>query len=454
MGDETSSRETRRPGQDRLIGRVLATRFELLELLTRGAMGKIYRAHQTDLGRECAIKVLDIRYVPDASEEFTARFFREASLAAKLSHPNVVTVFDYGRTEDDVYFIAMELLRGKTLAKLLNQERRLPWQRAIDIATQLCRGLRVAHGEDVVHRDLKPANIFLVDTGDGELVKIVDFGLAKVMNPDAKEEQLTQIGAFMGSARYACPEQIRGTDIDGRADIYAVGIILYEMITGQVPFDGPNEAAVLVAHMRAQPKRFHEVAPDVDVPEELERVIFKAFAHKREDRFASAAELLQALKSASGLSALLVTANNGLPRAKPVSETTTGSGFTLAPFEATANLPRLSARPTPKRVLWFGGGALAMTLLIASVLVVRCAAGPSSAASEEDETSGHVAVTVSGGACKVAVDGVAQGASPVAPVAVHPGMHTVTCTRTDGRVLSTQVRVDARESASARFVGD
>jgi serine/threonine protein kinase len=453
MGDETSSRDVWRPGRDRLVGRVLATRFELVELLARGAMGKIYRAHQTDLDRECAIKVLDVRCDPDAEGEFTLRFFREASLAAKLSHPNVVTVFDYGRSDDDVYFIAMELLLGKTLAKVLSQHpsRRLPRERAIDIAGQVCRGLRVAHGEDIVHRDLKPANIFLVDTGSGELAKIVDFGLAKVMHPEAKEEQLTRVGAFMGSARYASPEQILGIDIDGRADIYALGIMLYEMIAGVVPFDGPNEASVLVAHMRGEAKTFREVAPDVDVPEDLERAIRRAFSHRREDRFATAGEFLYALKSASGIGERPSIAGGRYPRTQLI-QTVTSSSLTPAPFEATAGPKRARAAHVPKRALWALGAALVLFLPLGALLVEHFVPSKGSTAAEEmDGMPGTVTVTVTGGDCKIAIDGVPKGASPRGPIAVHPGMHTVTCTRPNGRVFATRLRVETQQSASARF---
>src|ERR1700684_3223713 len=224
---------------DPLIGRVINDRFRIVSLIARGGMGKVYRAEQSTLGRVCAIKVLNPNYAGEHDPEFHKRFFLEASIASKLTHPNTVTIFDYGRTDDDIYFMAMELLEGVTLHRAIREVGCFPEERVAHIGRQICRALREAHALGCIHRDLKPANIFLVEHGDEpDFVKVLDFGLVKDVRSDIKpEEQLTQTGLFMGSPKYMAPEQIRGEKVDARTDIYSLGIIMYEMCTGKVPFD-------------------------------------------------------------------------------------------------------------------------------------------------------------------------------------------------------------------------
>jgi serine/threonine protein kinase len=219
------------PAADPLIGRLINDRYRIASLVARGGMGRVYRAEQAPLGREVALKVLHPRYEGDHDPEFQRRFFLEASTCAKLSHPNTVTIFDYGRTEDDIYYIAMELLEGRTLHRAVRTDGPFAPQRAMHIARQVCRSLREAHKSGLVHRDLKPANVFLMRHGDEEdFVKVLDFGLVKdIETPD---EDLTETGLFMGSPKYMSPEQIRGENVDGRCDVYALGVMLYEMLTG------------------------------------------------------------------------------------------------------------------------------------------------------------------------------------------------------------------------------
>ena len=283
-------------GPDPLIGRVVNDRFRIIAMIARGGMGKVYRAEQAPLGREVALKVLTTNYSGDSDPEFHKRFFLEASICSKLTHPNTVTIFDYGRTDDDVYYIAMEMLEGRTLHRALRDEGPFTGERAVGIARQICRSLREAHGLGVIHRDLKPANVYLVRHGDeNDFVKVLDFGLVK--NVEDKGEDLTQTGLFMGSPKYMSPEQIRGERADPRADIYSLGVMIYEMVVGKVPFDRPNSVNILMAHVHEAPPPFAEINPNVSVAPELEALVMKCLNKQAADRFSSMEELLGAMKS-------------------------------------------------------------------------------------------------------------------------------------------------------------
>ncbi|HEY3822518.1 MAG TPA: protein kinase [Polyangiaceae bacterium] len=284
-----------------MIGRVINDRFKINALIARGGMGKVYRAEQSPLGRVCAIKVLNPNYAGEHDPEFHKRFFLEASIASKLTHPNTVTIFDYGRTEDDIYYMAMEYLEGHTLHRAIREASHFAEERAAHIARQICRALREAHSLGVIHRDLKPANIFLVEHGDEtDFVKVLDFGLVKNVSGDGKGEDLTQTGLFMGSPKYMAPEQIRGDKVDARTDIYALGIIMYEMITGKVPFDRPNSVNILMAHVNEEAPALRQMNPNVNVSPAIEDTVARCMAKDPDQRFRSMDEVLASLKRVGG----------------------------------------------------------------------------------------------------------------------------------------------------------
>ncbi len=287
---------------DPLVGRVIQDRYTLSAVVARGGMGKVYKAEQRPLNRVCAVKVLNPNYAGDQDPEFEKRFVLEASIAAKLTHPNTVTVFDYGRTEgeDGFYFMAMEYLEGQTLQRAIREAGFFTEERACHVARQICRALREAHGLGVIHRDLKPANVFLVQHGDeSDFVKVLDFGLVKNVS-DSKTEDLTQTGLFMGSPKYMAPEQIQGQRVDARTDIYALGVILFEMITGKVPFDRPNSVHILMAHVNEAPPDMRVINPNLAISPELENLVLSCLAKNPDERPESMDAVLTALKRTAG----------------------------------------------------------------------------------------------------------------------------------------------------------
>ncbi|MEZ4393225.1 MAG: serine/threonine-protein kinase [Polyangiales bacterium] len=280
---------------DPLLGRVINGRFKILSVLARGGMGKVYRAEQSPLGRLIALKVLNPNYSGENDPEFHKRFFFEASIVARLSHANTVTLYDYGQTDDGVYFMAMELLEGRTLHRRLRDEGPVAVPSALHIALQVCRSLREAHGLGVIHRDLKPANIFLIRRDDDDdFVKVLDFGLVKSTDTDG--ESLTQTGLFIGSPKYMAPEQIRGERVSPATDVYSIGVILFEMLTGRVPFDKPNSVNLLMAHVSEAVPALSEVRPDHNVPAAVEDLVYRCLSKSPDDRFASMSELIDELK--------------------------------------------------------------------------------------------------------------------------------------------------------------
>jgi len=283
---------------DPLIGRTVNGRFKITSLLAKGGMGRVYRAEQSPLGRVCALKILTTTYEGEHDPEFHKRFFLEASIASKITHPNSVTIFDYGQTEDDIYYMAMEYLEGVTLHRAIRLAGFFPEERAAHVGRQVCRALREAHALGCIHRDLKPANIFLTEHGDEpDFVKVLDFGLVKnVLGEGKPEEQLTQTGLFMGSPKYMAPEQIRGERVDVRTDIYSLGIIMYEMLTGKVPFERLTSLNTLMAQVNDKPPALRETNPGVNVSAEMEDLVIQCMAKDPNDRASSMDEVLASLK--------------------------------------------------------------------------------------------------------------------------------------------------------------
>ncbi|MFM7719017.1 MAG: protein kinase domain-containing protein, partial [Actinomycetota bacterium] len=259
---------------------VLAGRYRVERELGRGGMARVYRGTDTVLGRPVAIKLLAAQYAEDA--DFVARFRREAQAAARLNHPNLVGVYDTG-TDDGVHYIVMEFVEGRTLADFLAGGGRIAPARAAEIADLVLRALQAAHAQGVVHRDIKPANIMITPNGE---VKVTDFGIARLSRG---EETLAATSAILGTASYLAPEQAQSQPVDERADLYALGCVLFEMVTGRPPFVGDSAVSVASKHVVEMPIAPSRLNPDV--PPELETVILRALAKDPADRYASAQDM-------------------------------------------------------------------------------------------------------------------------------------------------------------------
>jgi serine/threonine-protein kinase len=244
--------------QDPLVGRVLADRFAILERIGEGGTGVVYKAKQLSVDRIIAIKVLGAHVSTDPS--WVKRFHNEARAASRLDHPNTVRLIDFGQTKEGLLFIAMEFLHGRSLREVLEQEKRLPAPRALRIVSQMCQSLAEAHNQGIIHRDIKPDNVHIENRGGGDFVKVLDFSVAKLDAPDAL---VTRAGVVFGTPAYMSPEQGRGVPLDRRSDVYAVGIVAYEMLNGKPPFDGRIPTEVVMMHLRDRPAPLTGILPQV-----------------------------------------------------------------------------------------------------------------------------------------------------------------------------------------------
>jgi hypothetical protein len=267
--------------------------YRVTAKLGEGGMGVVFLAEHPVIGRKAALKAIHPQFARNT--EVVSRFVNEAKAVNQIRHEHIVDVTDFGHTPAGDFYFIMELLQGATLAECLQKEGRLSPQRALRIGAQIAGALQASHDHGVIHRDLKPDNIFLTTHGDeGDFVKVLDFGLAKLVTPDDMSPRNTKSGSLMGTPLYMSPEQCEGTtEIDHRADIYSLGVILFEMLTGKVPFAGTGYGQVILQHMTARPPAARSIVPDL--PLALEAILTRALAKDRELRFQSMAELRDAL---------------------------------------------------------------------------------------------------------------------------------------------------------------
>lgn len=343
---------------DRLVGVTLDGRYLIERKIGEGGMGVVFAARHLVIERPLAVKVLKREVARDSST--IKRFVQEAKAASRIGHPNIVDVTDFGSTPDGLTYSVMEYVDGKTLSATIKLSAPLPAERALAIAAQIAQALGAAHDKGIVHRDLKPENVFLINRdGRRDFVKIVDFGIAKVTpldasgavapNPDGP--RLTRAGAVFGTPEYMAPEQAAGrSDTDGRVDVYALGTILYEMLTGRVPHKSESMVRTLAMQMLDPIEPPSKVRPDLPIDPELEAVVMKALAKKREQRYATMGEFLAAITGAA----------KGVDLAQPVSTSVTArslSAGVLQPLppgmasspDATTVRPARESKPPPSK---------------------------------------------------------------------------------------------------------
>ena len=275
-----------------IIGRTIANRYEIISKTGVGGMATVYVARDKVLNRDVAVKVLKDEFTTD--DEFVKRFNSEAQAAASLTHANIVSIYDVGN-EDGIYYIVMELVRGKTLKQIINEEGALPWKWSVNIAGQIASALEMAHKNNIVHRDIKPHNIIITEDG---VAKVTDFGIAKAVS----NSTITAFGTTIGSVHYFSPEQAKGGYTDAKSDIYSLGVVMYEMLTGKVPFDADTSVSVALKHMQEDPVPPMEINPNI--PKAVNDIILKAMQKEPMARYQTATAMLrdlaQALKNPDG----------------------------------------------------------------------------------------------------------------------------------------------------------
>ena len=281
------------PDAEISIGSVLDGRYRIDAVLGTGGMGRVYRGEHTGIGRAVAIKVLHADL--NRNREAAQRFQREAIASGRLDHPNIVGVSDFGVLDDGPCYLVMEALEGESLGERLDREKRIPWHEAVEILRGVLHGLRHAHDRGVVHRDIKPDNVFLARKDGEVIVKILDFGIAKLYAGSPDDPASTRAGLTVGTPAYLSPEQAVGGEIKPASDLYSTTILLFEMLTGRAPFEDKDPLAMLGAHVSREPPRVAEVAPDVEIPPGLETVIQRGLVKSQADRISSANEYLAAL---------------------------------------------------------------------------------------------------------------------------------------------------------------
>jgi eukaryotic-like serine/threonine-protein kinase len=314
-------------------GRVFLGRYETIRQIGEGGMGRVYLAKQTDLGRQVVVKVMHDRVAADPT--FRERFARETLLMARFQHPYAVTLYDASLNDPEGPCIVMEYIRGITLDEVLRKNGRLSPGRVGRILGQLCEVLQAAHAEGIIHRDLKPGNLMIVDADSPyEMLKVMDFGLAKLISKGASNHGIVISNAefAVGTPGYMCPEQARGEDMDNRGDLYSVGVILYELLTGRLPFAGRSTMDMLLAHATEEPPPFAYVSHGIEVPAAIEEVVKGCLTKDPNERPTTARDLAERYERA-------------------LSDTSTAAAAVQLPKARSVPAPRMIAPSQPSPVL-------------------------------------------------------------------------------------------------------
>ena len=313
-----------KPPGDPYVGQTLNNRFRVEAKLGEGGFGAVYRGVQMATGRKVAIKLLHPEMTRD--ENLVARFKREGQVLCNLRDAHTITTYDFDQTPEGTLYIAMELLEGRSLHQVFHDEAPIDWRRTLTILSMMCSSLAEAHAQGIVHRDLKPENIFLEKRPNNpEFVKILDFGIAKVMrgegSMDPKAPQLTATGQTLGTLEYMSPEQLMGKQLDGRSDVYALGVLAYELMTGRLPFpDAKGPAGLITAQLKQTPKPPSQVHPQAQIPSGVDRVILKCLEKDKNNRFADVSALARAIQDCLAAGGAW---GDGVPAAAPPARAAT-----------------------------------------------------------------------------------------------------------------------------------
>jgi serine/threonine protein kinase len=277
-----------------LVGSVIGDRYRLLRLIGTGGMGSVYESEHIMLQKRVAVKLLREEFIK--RPRMMIRFKQEAKILAQIGHENIANVIDFGETSQGQMYIVMEYLQGEDLRTRIEREQALPITQAVPIIIQICKALKAAHKKGIIHRDMKPENVFLISKDEKQdFVKILDFGVAKILDIHNAQERLTSPGVVFGTPEYISPEQIQSLPLDHRVDIYSVGIIMYEMLTGKVPFRGDSFLQIVTQHLINPPPSPLSVNPHIHLPSKMEEIIFKALSKEPEERYQSMDELIEDL---------------------------------------------------------------------------------------------------------------------------------------------------------------
>jgi serine/threonine-protein kinase len=414
--------------QDPLIGQVIGNRYRITGVIGEGGMGVVYVGEQ-QMGstiRKVAVKTLHPHLSKD--ENVLKRFHRECGTVAQLEHPNTIKVYDFGSTPDGTLYIAMEFVAGRALSDVLEKEHKLSGERVTQVLRQVCGALDEAHGLGIVHRDLKPDNIILTQrAGEQDFVKVLDFGIAaRTESADAaREQKLTQQGTVLGTPPYMSPEQFTGKALDRRSDIYSLGVMAYEMLTGKLPFEADTPWQWATQHMTAQPLPFDVVAPSLNVPAPMKDAILRALSKDREQRQATAGQFISELSQGAGAAT----------KASPV----VAAPSPYQPTAAMPEMPNFAAAPAgaPARTATVATNAAAPAAAPAMSAVPVIAAPPKGKGGKSGLTialiGGGIAIAAIGVVfavrSKPADDPSAASASastaPMAPASIAPEVATV-----------------------------
>ena len=400
-------------GSTDLVGSIVAERYHVMKKLGEGGMGQVYLAEHVKMGRKSALKVMNPGMVNDA--DAISRFNREAANASRINHPNVAGIYDFGETADGLIYLAMEFIEGQSLTALVEANGALAPLRAAEIARQTGEGLQVAHDMGIVHRDLKPDNIMIAKNRDGsDCVKVVDFGIAKAAG--AENQKVTKTGLVVGTPEYMSPEQLAGDKLDGRSDIYSLGLVTFNMLTGKLPFQAESAQESMIMRLTDEPKTLQEMKPDTSWPPEVQTVMRKALERRAGDRYQKAADFGRDLymamermpKQAAGAT-MVMGATDGATAVMTAPPPTRIDASAAAAAVPVAPAP-VAATPARSRTPMYASGVVAIGLAAAATVYFargtsKAGAIPPVAASDTMRNVGSVTAPAQGGTQTPAISG-------------------------------------------------